>query len=425
MQTEYYKYLIVGGGAAGTSAAETIRGNDPDGSVAIVSDEIHPLYSRVMLSKPNFFLGKIPFEQIWMKGVDWYEKNKIIFCGGKIVTGLDVKNKTVTLNDGQNIGYEKLLIATGVRPRTWGITGSDRKGIFSLRTLEDGKAIMDKIKTAKKAVVIGGGFIGFEMADLMHLAGLNTTMILREDYFWQPTLDEASGQMIEKALTNAGVTILKNSEVVEVLGQEYASGVVLKDGSKIDCDIIIIGIGVEPADLKWLENAGVETCHSTSAKTTSAQGRSISANEFLETNIPDIWTAGDIAEYTDLLLEEKIQLGNWVNAHEQGRVAGLNMVGKKTPFKFVSFYTTTGVGTSVAFVGDARLLPDRLVIQRGSPEINSYCRILIVGKELVGATMINRISEMSTISKIIENNVDISEHKTELSDINFINCKKT
>ena len=78
MQTEYYKYLIVGGGAAGTSAAETIRENDPDGSVAIVSDEIHPLYSRVMLSKPNFFLGKIPFEQIWMKGVDWYEKNKII-----------------------------------------------------------------------------------------------------------------------------------------------------------------------------------------------------------------------------------------------------------------------------------------------------------------------------------------------------------
>ena len=212
---ESYKYLIIGGGAAGTSAAETIRAKDPEGTIAIISDEIHPLYSRVMLSKPNFFLGKIPFEQIWMKSLDWYDKNKISFLGGRIASGLDVGKKILTMSDGRQIGYQKLLLAMGVRTREWNVPGADKKGIYSLRTLEDGKAIMDAIKTAKSAVTIGGGFIGFEMADLMKLAGLETTMLLREGYFWQQTLDEQSGKMIEDALQKSGVKILRNSEVAE------------------------------------------------------------------------------------------------------------------------------------------------------------------------------------------------------------------
>ncbi len=410
-----YKYLIIGGGAAGTSAAETIRQKDVDGTIAIVSDEVHPLYSRVMLSKPNFFLGKIPFDQIWMKGLDWYDKNKIIFIGGKTATTLDAEKKIITLDSGEQISYEKLLLATGVRPRLWTVSGKDKKGVYYLRTLEDGKTIMEAIKTAKKAVTIGGGFIGFEMADLMQLAGLDTTMILREDYFWQPTLDEASGKMIEDALTKSGVKILKNAEVAEVLGDENVKAVALKDGTKINCEMIICGIGIVPPALDWLKSAGLGV------------GNGILADEFLQTNLSDVWTAGDIAEYKDLLLEEKIQLGNWVNAHEQGRVAGLNMVAsanvsgaEKTAFRFVSFYTTAGAGISIAFVGDTRPLPDRVIIKRGSPEINSYARILIDEKnELVGATMINRIAEMSTISKLIENNIDVSSHHPDLANPNF------
>ncbi|MEK7501533.1 MAG: FAD-dependent oxidoreductase, partial [Patescibacteria group bacterium] len=290
------------------------------------------------------------------------------------------------------------------------------KGIYSLRTLEDGKAIMGAIKNTKRAVTIGGGFISFEMADLLKLAGLETTMILRESYFWEPTLDEASGLMIEQALTKAGIKIVKNAEVAEVIGNESVEGVVLKDGTKIPCEMIITGIGIVPPLLDWVKSAGVNIKDG------------ILANEYLETNIPDIYTAGDIAEYRDLILEENIQLGNWVNAQEQGRIAGLNMVSTstsnstpntKTPFKFVSFYTTQGVGISIAFIGDARPGPDRIIIQRGSPEINSYARILIVGKELVGATMINRTSELTTIAKLIENNVDVSEKYKELGDVSF------
>ncbi len=421
---ESYKYLIIGGGASGTSAAETIRKADATGTIAIVSDEVHPLYSRVMLSKPNFFLGKIPFEQIWLKGMEWYEKNQITFIGGKMATALDAEQKIITLDDDKQIGYEKLLVATGVRTRVWQVDGGEKSGIYSLRTIEDGQAIMDAIKTAKHAVVIGGGFIGFEMADLCKLAGLQTTMILRESFFWEPTLDEPSSRMIETALEKSGIKIIKNNEVGQVLGNGKVEGVTLKNGEKIDCEMIITGIGVVPPDLEFLKKAGVATRNS------------ILANEYMETNVKDIWTSGDIAEYKDLLLEENIQLGNWVNAHEQGRVAGLNMVAsasapatagqRKTPFKFVSFYTTQGVGVTIAFVGDSRPVPNREVILRGSPEVNSYARILLVNipagserKELVGATMLNRTSEMTTVSKLIENNVDVSAHLSQLSDPNF------
>jgi len=266
---------------------------------------------------------------------------------------------------------------------------------------------MEGIKTAKRAVVIGGGFIGFEMADLLKLAGLETTILLRESYFWQPMLDEISGKMIEKALTDNGVEIIENMEAAEVAGGESVEAVVLKDGTKIPCEMIICGIGTTPPKMDWIKNGGVNI------------NRGILANEYMETNIPDVFTAGDIAEYKDLLLEENIQMGNWVNAHEQGRIAGLNMTGGKTPFKFVSFYTTQGMGISIAFVGDARPLPDRVIIPRGSADINSYARILIVGKELVGATMINRTKELTTIAKLVENNVDVSGKYAELGNPDF------
>ena len=391
---------------AGTTTAETIRQHDSAGSIGIVSDEPYILYSRVMLSKPNFFLGKIPFDKVWLKDEKWYTENNIAFLGGKTVSALDAKEKLVSLTDGESISYEKLLIATGTATRKTHIPGAEKKGVHYLRSLNDGKGIMENIKTAKSAVTVGGGFIGFEMADLMQLAGLKTTIILREPYFWDPALDQASGKMIEEAMSKVGVSIIHGTEVVEVLGGESVEGVVLKDGTKIPCDMVIFGIGTVSA-LDWIKSAGLSV------------NRGIVANEFMETSIGDIWTAGDITEYKDLLLEENVQMGNWVSAHEQGRVAGMGMTGDRQAFKFVSFYMTNGFGLTVAFVGDATPGANRVIIPRGSSEINSYARIIMVGNEIEGATLVNRTGEMAVISKLIEGNIDISTHLAELTDPSF------
>jgi nitrite reductase (NADH) large subunit len=407
-----FKYLIIGGGVAGVTAAETIRQNDLIGSIAIISDEPYLLYSRVMLSKPYFFLGKVPFDQIWLKKEQWYKDKNIIFLGGKTASSLDPSTKKVKLSDGSEISYDKLLIATGTAVRKADVIGADKKGVHYLRSLEDGKGIMEGIKGTKEAVTVGGGFIGFEMADLMHLAGFKTTVILRGSYFWDPVLDEASGSIIENAMKGSGVDILYDNEIVEIKGGEDVEGIVLKDCppgktvKELPCQTVIYGIGTT-SQLDWVKASGVTV------------NRGILVDEFMETNVKDVWTAGDIAEYKDLLLEENVQMGNWVSAHEQGRIAGLGMAGKRQAFRFVSFYTTQGFGITVAFVGDASPGADRTIISRGSVESGSLGRIIIVGKELIGATLIDRTQEMGTISKLIEQNVDVSTHLSELADADF------
>lgn len=405
-----FKYLIVGGGVAGVTAAETIREHDKEGTIGLVNDEPYTLYSRVMLSKPGFFLEKIPFDSVWLKNQEWYQKNNVTFLGGKKAVGLDAVQKIVTLSAGE-VGYEKLLLATGVCARAWDVEGADKKGIYYLRTLEDAKKIIAGIKTAKKAITIGSGFISFEMSDLLRMAGLEVTAIYMEDHYWKQTLDEISGKMVEAALERMGVRLMRKSAVARVLGSDHVEGVVLKDGMPLACDMIVCGIGAYCA-MDWVQKGGV------------AVNRGILANEFLETNVPDVWAAGDIAEFKDVIAEEVVQEGNWVNAHEQGRIAALNMAAPvagtpKQPFKFVSFYTTQGSGITIAFAGDVRPLADRTIVHRGSPEANSYARLLIVGKELVGATMINRTQELTTVTNLIRNNVDVSQKLEQLADTNF------
>ncbi len=398
--------MIVGGGVAGTTAAETIRQNDPQGTITILSDEPYRFYSRIMLSKPNFFLEKIPFEQVWLKSESWYAENKIALLAGKNLTQLDPKGKVATLGDGTQLHYQKLLLAIGACARKWGVPGADKKGVLSLRRLDDAKEIISRVKTAKQAILIGSGFVSFEMAEMLRMAGVEVTLVILESYYWEPLLDEASGRMIEKVLEGNGVKILHKSEVAEVVGGEEVEGVVLKDGTRLPCQLIIAGIGTFcPHDLA--KAAGVEV------------NRGILANEFLETNVPDVWTAGDSAEFNDLVLGERIQLGNWVNAQIQGKVAGANMLGRKQPFKMVSFYTAQGFGIAIAFVGDVRMAPDREVVLRGSPQAGSYGRLILRNGKLIGATLLSLTRELGLLSKLIEKGVNLSPQKQNLSDLSF------
>jgi len=408
-----FKYLIIGGGVAGISAAESIRGIDPAGSVAIVNNENYSLYSKVMLSKPSFFMDKIPAERVFLKTAEWYREQGIVFLGGQVAVGLDPKTKTINLNSGESLIYEKLLLALGNTPRPWPVKGGDKKGVFSLRTYDDYQKIKAAAKTAKNTVIVGGGFIGFEMCEILRMLNLPVTMIIREPHFWDPILDPISGRMIVEAIDKGGVKVLLSTEVEEVLGTDAVEGVKLKNGETAACDLIIVGIG-NICQLDWLKPSGL------------AMNRGILANEYLETNLSDVWTAGDCAEYSDIILEEKVQLGNWVNAQVQGKTAGLNMAGRKTPFKLVSSYNTSGFGTNIAFVGDVAPKTDRVVIERdlpgrqaGEPAKTSHVRLMIQYGELVGATAINGMDELGVISKLIENDTKVIGREADFANPNF------
>jgi len=400
------KYLIIGGGVAGTTAAETIRQNDSEGRIIIVSDEPYRFYSRIMLSKPNWFLGKIPFEKIYLKTPEFYAENKIELLTGKKAIKVFAREKTVALEDGETIIYEKLLLAIGGCARLLAAPGADKKGVYPVRTLDDGKNIIGAVKTAKQAVCVGGGFVSFEMADMLKQAGLEVTVLLREPYYWANLLDEEAGAMIEEVMTKAGTRIFKNEEVLEVLGGESVEAILTKSGKNIPCQIVIAGIGLFcPVDGLRLE--GVET------------KRGIITDEYLETSAKDVWAAGDAAEFQDVILEERPQVGTWANAQAQGRTAGLSMTGKKTKFELLSSYATSGFGLKIAFIGDARPSPDKEIIKRGSKQGGALGRLFLRNNKLIGGILFNRTDELAPLSKLIVSKADLSQNKNNLADPNF------
>lgn len=399
-----FKYIIVGGGIAGTTAAETIRGKDALGSMAIITDEPYPLYSRVMLSKPSFLSGKDQKQSIWLKTSAWYEKNRIELISGRSATGLSSATKTVAVG-GEMVGYEKLLLALGAHAQKWAVPGADKGGVYYLRTLDEAKEIAAAMKTAKRAVVIGSSCVAFEAIENLVSAGIDVAVVMRKKYFWERMLGEEGGRIVEKTLMAAGVKLVRRSEIKEILGSNNVEGALTNNGEEIGCDMILCGGVVFP--LEWVEAAKVNI------------NLGILVNEYLETNMPDIWSAGDAAEYNDVILEERFMAGNWMNAREQGRIAGLNMSGGRERFTLVSFYTSSGFGLNAAFGGDIRLLPNRTVVNRGSEELGSHMRLMLNAGRIVGVSIVNRIYELGTIIKLIQSRNNFSARQKDLANPDF------
>lgn len=401
-----YDYLIVGGGIAGTTAAETIRARDPKSTIAIANDYPYRLFSRIMLSKPAHFLGLVPPEMIWLRSEEWYREQQIDLLLGQKAIGLDPKAKKVVFADKSELGYEKLLLAVGACARPWQVPGADREGVFSLRTFDDGKGIMAAAKTAKRAVLVGGGFISFELSDLLCKSGLEVEVVIREARYWEYMLSAGQSAIIDRALEKNGVPVHYGAEVAEVLGTNRVEAVRLADGGQIACDLVVAGIGVI-CPTEWLKPSGL------------AMNRGIVANEFLETNLPQVWTAGDIAEYHDLVLDENVIMANWANAQGQGQRVGANMADEHEPYQAVTTYTSHAFDVAIGFVGDARPAEDREVIARGAADKHSLAQLIIKDNKIIGASLVNRQAEMGCLKKIIESKIDIGSIISKLPDDQF------
>ena len=402
------KYVIVGGGIAGTAAAETLRKEDPRARIIIVSDEPHTLYSRVLLTKPNFFLEKIPFDRIFLKDDKWYNDLKIELWRGRRAVHIDPLAKIVDLDNGEQLKYEKLLLTVGSSPRPLPVPGVDKKNVYYLRTVDDTKRIIEAVKHAKKGVAIGGGIIGFEMAEMMNLAGIESSFVIARPLYRVGVLGEDTAKAVEAKIEAGGVRVLHEADTVEILGGESVTGVRFKDGAEIECDFVVIGIGTIIPGKEMLQAAGVEV------------GNGIKANEYLETSAPDIWTAGDCAEYYDTIIEDILVMGNWANAQAQGQTAARNMAGRKKKYQYVSFFTTHGFGMAMTYIGDVRQdVKGRKVIVRGVLDDPMHGRVVIEGKRVVGAIFFNSSKEVTAICKLIETKMDISRKKAELADTKF------
>ncbi len=385
---ENFDCLIIGGGVAGTNAAETFKKNNPTSSVAIITDEPVRLYSRVLL--PKFMRGQVDMDHVFLrKDQDYLDKGIILKVSTKVIS-INIQTSTVATDKGE-IGYKKLLIASGGEVRKLDLVGSDLTGVFYFRTNVDSENIKNYITGKKNAIVIGGGFIGLELAQTFKLYGLNVRFLILEEWFWQNLLGEESGKLMDVILKENGLVMSYSTSVAELKGQNgVLTGAVLKSGEELLVDVCGIGVGINPRT------------EFVSQDITTNKGR-IVTNEFLQTNIQNVWAAGDVAEFWDLVLKMPLNYGNWVNASEQGRIVGENMSGKVTPFKMVSAYSISIFGNNFTTVGTIRKDLAREIVVVGMAGERKVVEVFLgENNRVLGATLINRGEWRGILTKMIE-----------------------
>ncbi len=311
-------YVIIGNSAAGLSAAEALRERDPGEEIVIISKENHLPYYRFMLG--NYLAGEVNPSELNYKGREFYRDNNIINFQGEKVTGVDTERKKIIFENRDYITYKKLLIATGAAPKRLMVEKTDYGPIFTLRTWEDAKNILDLVGRSERALVVGGGGIGTKVTQALLSRGLKVFLLLTEPRLLYHALDERGSKLlIERMSKNPDLEIYNKDRIIEVIHNPLdfkLVGVGLSSGEEIRCHFMVIDVGVEPST-RLLRDAGVKP------------GRGIKVNEKMESDIPHVYAAGDVTESWNMVKEVYTQTFNWSNASTQGRIAGINMTGEE------------------------------------------------------------------------------------------------
>jgi NAD(P)H-nitrite reductase large subunit len=311
-------YIIVGGGLAGTSAIEGIRELDKKGSILLIASENHLPYDRPHLSKKLWF-GKKKVEEIFLHDEKFYDQNGITVKVDTRVTSLDATKKIVTDHKDNTYGFKKLLLATGGVPRSLPIPGGNLEGICYYRYLDDYMRIRQEASEGKSAVVIGGGFIGSEMAAALNINKIDVTMIFPDPYLVSRVFPEYLGRAIQDQYRSRGIKILANEQPSVFSKNATKFTTYTLGGKKIESDMVIVGIGIAPY-LDLARNAGLQTANG------------IIVDEYLQASLPDIYAAGDNAFFPYQVLGKQTRIEHWDNALNQGKWAGKNMAGAREPF---------------------------------------------------------------------------------------------
>jgi len=327
--------VIVGGGAAGHAAAEALRREGFIGKLTLLSADSAPPVDRPNLSK-DYLAGTAPEEWIPLRPPEFYEANQIQLVLGARAARVDVASKRVILEDGSSHEYDALLLATGAEPIRLDIPGAELPHVRYLRTLADSRSIIAALGAAKRAVVLGSGFIGLEVAASLRKRGLEVHVVSPDARPLEKVLGPELGERLRRVHEQHGVSFHLQKRATSI----SASHVTLSDGSQLEAELVVAGIGVRPS-LSLAETAGLTL------------DRGIAVSRYLETNVPGIYAAGDVARFPDPRSGEQIRVEHWVVAQRQGQVAARNMLGHRDVYDFVPFFWSAHFDVTVSYVGHA------------------------------------------------------------------------
>lgn len=378
------RYVILGGGIAALSAAEAIRLRDRTGSILLISAENHLPINRPMLTK-DIFLAAQGSESLFVHPPEWYEERGLSLKLGVSVTGVDLQEKSVLTDRGESIPYDKLIFATGAECFIPPIPGSEKRGVITIRHLTDSVALAERLRTAGRAVVIGGGVLGLEAANELVRAGLHVTVLEATPQIIGRQVDDKTAALIRNAMGRMGVDCLEGVSIAAVEGETQVSGVRLSDGRVFPAGLVVVSCG-NRANIQAARNAGIQT------------QRGIVVNQYMETSVADIYACGDCAEF------DGVNYQLWQEASGQGKTAGANAAGDCLTYANEPLgLSLEGFGTPLFAIGDPGKRTDipYKTVELCDRVSNRYEKYWYYGGSLEGAVLIGAPGQTAKVTQAV------------------------
>jgi nitrite reductase (NADH) large subunit len=391
------RYVIVGNGVAGTMAAEEIRKLDKEGSIVILTEEDLPFYWRIRLI--DFIAGEIGEKELVAKKESWYLEQKIeLKLNTRVVDG-DLSKRIVVTAEGEKIPFDKLLLATGSRSFVPPIKGSDKEGVFALRSIQDGRAILARARKAKKIVLIGGGLLGLEAGNSVRKLGAKVKVVEFFPRLIPRQLDVEGAKRLQAKMEDMGFSFWLGAKTQEITGKNGVESVLLEGGERLSADMVIISAGVRPA-MDLAKPLGLET------------DKGIKVDGRLRTSQADVYAAGDVAEF------KGIPYGIWPAAMEQGKIAGTNMAGGDATYEGTTMSNVLKVvGIDLASAGEIDVdhtHEAKVVVGEGL-----YRKIVLKDDRIIGCIMLGDKTGFNQVTKWMSEGRDVSAVKGNILSEGF------
>jgi 3-phenylpropionate/trans-cinnamate dioxygenase ferredoxin reductase component len=388
-------FVIVGASLAGAKAAETLRTEGFDGRIVLLGSENERPYERPPMSK-DYLRGESDREALHVHAPTFYADHDIELLLGRTATGLDAAGHTVTLDDGEQLAYDRLLLTTGSEPRRLTIPGADLDGVLYLRTVEDCDRLRERLERGGSVVVIGAGWIGAEVAASARQRGLDVTVIARGTVPMERVLGPEVGAIYRDAHIEQGTRLLMETGVEAFEGATAVERVRTTDGRTVDCDFVVVGVGVTPRT-GLAEQAGL------------AVGDGVLVDAHLQTSDPDVFAAGDIASALHPFYDRRIRVEHWANALNQGPAAARSMLGQQAAYDRLPYFFSDQYDLGMEYVGYVEKW-DRVVF-RGDPAGRELLAFWMVGDRVAAGMNLNIWDISDTIDALIRSRVAVDDRR--------------
>jgi 3-phenylpropionate/trans-cinnamate dioxygenase ferredoxin reductase component len=392
-QTSDQTHIVVGASLAGAKAVETLRQEGFDGRVLLVGTEDERPYERPPLSK-DYLRGEVGREKVYVHDEGYYAEHGIELRLGRTAVGLDTSTGVLELDDGERLRYDRLLLATGSEPRRLAIPGGELDGVLYLRSVQDSDALRERLDRGGAVVVVGAGWIGAEVAASARQRGLRVTVIEPASVPLERVMGAEVGAIYRDIHTDHGVEMLMGTGVEAFQGDEAVERVRTSDGRMLECDFVVVGVGVQPR-VRLAAQAGIDV------------DDGILVDERLETSVPGVFAAGDVANAQHPFYDERIRVEHWANALHQGPAAARNMLGHGSPYERLPYFFSDQYEVGMEYSGFARRW-DRVVF-RGDPGSREFIAFWVSGDRVVAGMNVNVWDVNESIRRLISEGVAVDD----------------